>query len=551
LLSFLDTLKKLGPARLSIMGAVVLGLLMFFVFVTMRVSSPEMKMLYTDLNAADSSAVAAKLEELQIPYTISNDSTKVFVADTDVGRARMLLAQDGLPNGGSLGYELFDKQSSFGTTNFVQNINQVRALEGELARTIGSLEPVRSARVHLVLPQRELFSREARAASASVFLQLKGSGNLDREQIAGIQSLIASAVPDLKARDVSIIDSTGTPLAIGGAETETLSLTKNEELRREYEKRMQAQIEDMLGRVVGFGKVRATVTADLNFDRITQNEETFDPATQVVRSTQTVEENSNENQTDNNNVSVENNIPGGQENTESGSGTSSAANRTEETTNFEISKTVRNTVRETGEVKKLSVAVLVDGMSTTNAEGQQVYTPRSEEEMQRLNNIVRSAIGFNEERGDNVQVVNMQFAPIETSAEDMGDQLFGFEKSDLLDMAEVLMIVIMIILVVLLVLQPMVTKLLASENYQVPDAGPEDQALLTAGQQQAALMSPNMMGGNMGYQMSDAPPEDSMIDVQKVEGRVKASSLKKVEDIVSAYPEETVSVLRNWMTQES
>jgi flagellar M-ring protein FliF len=172
----------------------------------MQVTSPNMKILYRDLPTEDASSISAKLEELKIQYEVSGDGTRIMVSDKDVGRARMALAQEGLPNGGSLGYELFDKQSSFGTTNFVQNITQVRAMEGELARTISSLESIKSARVHLVLPQRELFSRESRPASASVFLHLRGAAQLDKEQIAGIQSLIASAVPDLKSKNVSIVD---------------------------------------------------------------------------------------------------------------------------------------------------------------------------------------------------------------------------------------------------------------------------------------------------------------------------------------------------------
>jgi len=160
--SFLETLKQLGPARLGIMGAVLLCLLVFFVFVSMRVSTPDMNLLYGDLSSLDSGAMAAKLEEAEIRYEVSQDGARIMVPETDIGRARMLLAEAGLPNGGSMGYEIFDTQSGFGTTNAVQNINQVRALEGELARTISSLGPVRSARVHLVLPQRELFSQRRR-----------------------------------------------------------------------------------------------------------------------------------------------------------------------------------------------------------------------------------------------------------------------------------------------------------------------------------------------------------------------------------------------------
>lgn len=152
----LTTLKQLGPARLVIMGGVFVGLLLFFVFISMRVSSPSMQLLYGDLSTNDSMAISAVLDQAQISHSNAEDGAEIMVAESDIAKARMLLAQEGLPSGGTMGYELFDQKSGFGTTNFIQNINQVRAMEGELARTIGSLEPVRNARVHLVLPQREL-----------------------------------------------------------------------------------------------------------------------------------------------------------------------------------------------------------------------------------------------------------------------------------------------------------------------------------------------------------------------------------------------------------
>jgi len=558
--NFLDTLKKLGPARLSIMGAVLLGLFIFFIYISMQVSGPKMKMLYKDLGSEDSAAIAGKLEELNIRYEVTPDGTKVSVPEKEIGRARMLLAQSGLPNGGSLGYELFDKQSSFGTTSFVQNINQVRALEGELSRTISALEPVRSARVHLVLPQRELFSRESRPATASVFLKLKSSGGLDRDQIAGIQSLVASAVPDLKVKSVSIVDSEGVLLAGGNEDDSTLLSAKADEAKRNYEQRLTRVVEDLVGRTVGYGNVRANVVADLNFDRLSENQEIYDPEGQVVRSTQTVEDKSSETDKSSSEVSVQNNIPGGNADLLNGGGPTSNAARTEETTNFEISKTIRSVVRETGEVKKLSVAVLIDGTYDTDAEGKKTYKPRSEEEIKNLTALVSSAIGYDQKRGDTLEVINMQFADISTTPEDDETKILGFDRGDLLDAAEVITVAIMIVLVVLLVLQPMVGRLLSTESEGgEPEGGydPSMGLLPSAHGQNPALMPPGMAGHGGGGEAADfllaqgGSEEEAMIDVQKVEGRVKASSLKKVEDIVSAYPEETVSVLRGWMSQEN
>lgn len=544
--SFLETLKQLGPARLAIMGSVLLGLMIFFIFVSLRVSSTEMSLLYSDLSTMDSSAMAARLEETKIPYEISTDGTRIMVADTEVGRARMLLAEAGLPNGGSLGYELFDQQSGFGTTNAVQNINALRALEGELSRTIAALDPVRSARVHLVLPQRELFARENRPASASVALGLRPGKRIEQEQIAAIQSLVASAVPELKMEQVSIIDQNGKLLARGGDTAENQATMKAEELRLKNEQRLIQNIEDLVGRTVGYGKVRASVTAELNFDRVKTDEELFNPEQQVARSTQTVEEAAQEQEAaDADNVSVENNLPGVGADTLGAAGPNSNSNRTEETTNYEISKTIRSTVREGGDVRRLSVAVLVDGTYTAAEDGTKTYVPRTEEQLAQIETLVKSAIGFDEERGDTLEVVNMPFAEIDTSEDLPDNTLFGFDKNKLLDVVEVVTVAIMIILVILLVLQPMVGRLLAAEGGTGLDEDTE-RDLIASGPRPPALEGPSQEfePANLSEE------EDSMIDVQKVEGKVKASSVKKVEDIVDAYPTETVSVIRSWMTQD-
>lgn len=544
----LTTLKHLGPTRLVIMGGVFVGLLLFFVFISMRVSSPDMKLLYSELSSIDSNAITAKLEEAQIPYETSSDGSQIMVAGDRTGQARMLLAQEGLPNGGSMGYELFDQKSGFGTTNFVQNINQVRALEGELARTIGSLEPIRNARVHLVLPQRELFSRESREASASVFVTLRPGADLKREQIVAIQSLVSSGVPQLKADSVSLVDSNGNLLARGGDEDQSMLTMKAEELRLNYERRMTNTVENLIGRIVGYDRVRANVAVDLNFDRVSTNEELYDPETQVLRSSQLVEENNTEREPPSSEVSVQNNLPGISGDLLGGDKPSVESNRVEEISNFEISKTTRNVVREIGEIKKLSIAVLVDGNYTEAEDGTKTYEPRTQQELDKIADLVKSAVGYDEIRGDTIEVVNMKFAAIDMGEEIPDEsQLFGFEKSDLLDAAEIITVAIMVILVLLLVIQPMVARILANEDSTEEDLETE----LLTGRTNPALAGPKL-GSEGGYNAGMLDDEDdTMIDMQQVEGKVKASSVKRVEDIVETYPSETVSVIRSWMSQES
>ena len=547
--SFMETIKQLGPARLAIMGGVIVGLMLFFVFVSMRISTPEMELLYDDVSMVDSNAMTAALAEAGIVYDVSPDGSRIMVPGDSVGQARMTLAEKGLPNGGSLGYEIFDQQSGFGTTNFVQNINQVRALEGELARTIGSLEQIRSARVHLVLPQRELFSRESRPASASVFVTLRPGARLESGQIMSIQSLIASAVPQLKPDTVSIVDSNGNLLARGEGDSETLMTVKAEEMRRNYERRMTQAVEDIVGRVVGYGHVRANVTADLNFDRISTNEELYDPETQVVRSSQIVEENNLERDPPSGEVSVGQNLPGLGGDVFADPEPSLESNRVEETTNYEISRTVRNSIREVGEVRKLSVAVLVDGIYTEDADGNRVYEPRSQEQLDQIASLVRSAIGYEEGRGDLLEVVNMQFADVNAEDALIEEQLmFGFERGDLLDAVEIITVAIMVILVILLVIQPMVGRLLATEGPQMEDGL---EAELLAGRP----LNPALAGPDRSGEEFEPPAleedDDTLINMQQVEGKVKASSIRKVEDIVDNYPNETVSVLRSWMSSEA
>ena len=287
------------------------------------------------------------------------------------------------------------------------------------------------------------------------------------------------------------------------------------------------------------------MTADLNFDRVSTNEELYDPETQVIRSSQTIEENNVERDATENNVSVQNNLPAAGNDLFLDPAPSLESSRTEETTNFEISRTTRNMVRETGEVRRLSVAVLVDGKYSTDAEGNQIYEPRSETELDQISALVRSAIGYDAERGDTLEVVNMQFAQIDVDASPFDNTLFGFDRNKLLDAAEIITVAIMFILIVLLVIQPMVGRLLATDS-----EGEQDESLeteLLTGEARAALEGP---GGEFEPTPLSEEEDDDMINMKSVEGKVKASSIKKVEDIVENYPSETVSVIRSWMSQD-
>lgn len=548
----LNVLRSLGPTRLAIVGGVSAAMLAFLVFIALRVTQPSMGLLFGNLDLQDSGQIVAKLETMKIPYEIKGGGQQILVPEDQVLRLRMAMAQGGLPSGGSIGYEIFDRTDSLGTTNFVQSINHLRALEGEIARTIRALDQVGNARVHLVLPKREVFSREQREPSASIVLKLRGAGRLDRSQVAAIQNLVAAAVPDLKPGRVSIVDDKGNLLARGandgdGATAQAMTFA---EMRTTIENRLRQGIESLLERSLGPGSVRAEVTADIDYDRIVTNQELFDPDGQVVRSTQSVTENNNSTEQDANQVTVANNLPEAQARQDGGRSSVTGA-RSEETVNYEISKTIRTQTREGGVVKRLSVAVLVDGNYTTR-EGQKEYAPRNEQELQQIATLVRSAVGFDAKRGDTVEVVNMRFAGAEeigSAAEASG--FLGLEKSDMFRIGEKLLLGLLALIALLFVVRPMINRLLAAPAQTAALGGPgaHGQPQLPHGTATPALMPPEQAGQFAATSARSAI--EQMIDVAKVEGQVKASSIKKIGEIVSNHPEEAVSIMRNWIYQNA
>ncbi|MDX9690272.1 MAG: flagellar M-ring protein FliF [Proteobacteria bacterium] len=549
---FIQTLRNLGPLRLGAIALVTFSLLGFFGFLTARISTAPMSILYTELDGQDAGAIVSKLESLKVPYEVAPNGGIIRVPGDQVGKIRMMMAAEGLPKGGSIGYEIFDQKEGFGTTSFVQNINHLRALEGELARTIATISSVQSARVHLVLPQRELFSHSTQTATASVFIKTRGT--LSREQIASVQHLIAAAVPQLQPNEISIVDDKGSLLAKPTDNANGVGASTQEEMRVQYEKTQARKIEDLLAQTLGFGKVRAQVSADLDFDRITTSSEIYDPESQVVRSQQTTSEDSSSSDGNNNTVSITNNLPGGQA-ANGAAGSANSSNRAEETINYEINKTVRQQVKETGEVKRLSVAVVVDGTTTKDKEGNETYTARTKEELNKITDLVKTAVNFDATRGDTVKVENMRFVEAElgTTGADAADMIMGIPKLDLLRIAETLMLAFIGLMVVLLVIRPILKRLFETATDLGMTGG---QNMLAAGASggygtTAQLPAPSSSFGEQLQSEAEDSEIEKMIDISRVEGRVKASSLRKVGEIVDKHPEEAVSILRNWIYQEN
>ena len=545
------------------MAAVGAGVIAFFIYLTSRLASPEMSLLYADLDAQDSGQIIARLEQMNVPYRITENGGKILVPQDQVGRTRLVIAEEGLPSGGSIGYEIFDRSEGLGTTSFVQNINHVRALEGELARTIRSVSNVKQARVHLVLPRRELFSRDRQEPSASIVLVLGSARGVDRQQVSAIQHLVAAAVPGLKPSMVSIIDDSGTLLARGATEGALdQSATRAEEMRVGYEARLVRTVEELLARSLGAGNVRAQVSAEMDFDRITENAEIFDPDGQVVRSTQVVEEQASSQDEAPAGVTVGNNLPDALPDIDEGSGSQSQTSRTEETVNYEITKTVKTHIREAGLVRRLSVAVMVNGKTVPNEEGEATYEARTAEELEKITALVRSAVGFDEARGDTIEVVEMPFVELDGSDGVVDTQFLGLTKADLMRAAELLVLGVVAMLVLLLVVRPLLGRILevdVSENAEgaaglLPDGSPQPVLTGPDGEPVPRLSSDpqpaiaSRVDGDAGnYDHGVSSEIDQMIDLNQVEGRVRASSVRKIGEIIEKHPEESVAIIRSWL----
>ena len=555
--SFVTTLQNLGPMRLAAMGGVAAILLAFFVFLATQIGPSNMSMLYGDLSISDSAEIAANLDGLGVPYQIQQNGAAIFVPSDQVDRLRLTMAQEGLPSGGNLGYELFDEGDGFGTTSFVQNINRVRALEGELARTITTIDRVRSARVHLVLPERQLFSQETQQATASVVLSLRGNG-LSGQQAAGIQQLVSFAVPQLAPENVSVIDDRGNVLAQNTSQDDAgLLRSSAEDRRRAEEARLSGEIEQMLSRSLGAGRVMARVSMEMDFDRVEVTAETYDPEGQVARSSQFVqtEETSSDGEAGIDPVTVDGNLPeaedlgalGG-----GGIGSSTEATRTEETTNFEISRTIETRVRDGGIVERISVAVMVDGTYSQDEDGNTIYAPRSEAELASIEALVRSAVGFDAQRGDTIEVVNMRFlVEDDLDAITAPDTFLGMETGDMMRIVELVVLGIVAALVILLVIRPLMARAL---DGGVPVDARDDLAALLSDQAglQTALADPSGQGfPELPGPETEEDEVEALIDISQVEGRVRASSIKKIGEIVDSHPEEAASIIRNWLYQET
>ncbi len=459
--------------------------------VTLWTQQPDMQVLFANLATDDAAAIIDKLKDGKVPYETTNGGTTILVPNAQVHDLRLELAGQGLPHGGGVGYEIFDR-STLGMSDFVQKLNYRRALQGELARTIAQMPEVERARVHLAMPERKLFATEQDRPRASVVVALRASQSLSRAQVQGVVHLVSSSVEGLQARDVTVVDGHGNLLSnVSTDETAGLSGTQLE-YQRTLEKDIETRIQTMLEKIVGLNKAVVRVSSVLDFRKVETTEERFDPNGQVVRSEQRGQEKSSGvNAASGGIPGVESNVPGGAEG--EGGQTSSNNNQTKnETVNYEISRTVSRIVEPTGTIKKLSVAVLVDGTyeiakaAEGAAEAPKKYVPRTEEEMKRFEEIVKKAMGYSAERQDQVEVVNVQFGF--ASEEPVGAGVEAAADSTKMWMPYVRYAVggVLFLLILFMVVRPLMGMLAATAAPPIPAETPALPA--SVGQVEAAIV---------------------------------------------------------------
>lgn len=537
--NILQSIKNMSPSKIASIAAIMIFLISFFVYVIVQIGAKEYSVLYTDLDMEDAKQITARLDTFNIKYQLAKNGTEVLVPTDEVNKMRIETADIAVYSKGSnVGYEVFDKSDTLGATNFVQNVNLLRALEGELARTIRTVDNIRSARVHLVMPKRELFSREEQTPSASVVIKTK-EGALSLQNIQSIQKIVAAAVPKLDVKNVAIVDSNGNLLTEFNEEQNDIVKNANKDkMRIDQERKMAQKIQQLLEKTLGAGKVQAQVNIEMDFDEIVTNEEIYDPDSQVVRSTATISE-QGVSTTQDGTVTVAQNIPNGDSQLNS-EGVRDSSSKVEETINYEISKVIRNKVKNTGTIRRLTAAVLVDGVYEKDAEGNQVYRKRSDEEMEQIVALVKSAVGYDANRGDMVEVENLRFATLSNAVAEKGEMMYlGFTKAELMRIAEGLGVAIVAILVILLVIRPLINNAFeVSSNNNA-------ERLISSGDNEDNLLLSSFLSDNF-----DESAEE-LVNMNKVDGRIKVSSLKKLNNTVEKNPAAAVNVIRSWLYNDN
>ncbi len=452
--------RKMSVILVAMVTAASIGLM---VYLTNQI---EYRVLFSNLSTEDAGSIVGKLNEKKIPYKISSSGNAVSVPTEKVSELRLELAAAGLPQGSGVGFEIFDNKT-LGATEFEQQLNYRRALQGELARTINGLDEIQSSRVHIALPKDSLFSEQQKRPTASVTLRLKSGKTIRPAQIEGIVHLVASSIEGMNPDDVMVVDSRGTILSASHGDTNKLSkLTASQvDFQRNTEKDLAGRIQSMLENVVGKGKAVVRVTAELDFRVTEKTEESYDSEAPVVRS---VQRNS-----DKTNAVLKTGALS--ENPEK--------EKLDEIINYEINKVTNKTVMPVGDTKKLSIAVLVDGTYKKNEKGEEIYQPRTKNEIESIEDLVRKSAGINAQRGDQVVVTNMPFR--KADIEEAESPSIKERVETFIPIFGYIAIAGVIIFILLFIVRPLITNITKAAPVPVRQLPGANAALSIAGETQA------------------------------------------------------------------
>ncbi len=534
-----DLWSGLTAVQRAVLIGVTLGLFVGLGALLFWAGTPEYGVLYAGLPLEDAADVAEQLRADGVPFRLEGGGRTVLVPADKVYDLRLSLAGQGIPKGGVVGFEIFDR-SGFGMTDFAQKVNYTRALEGELTRTIRGLDGVDGVRVHLVMPERRLFESEAKPASASVVLQLRPGRRLTAKQVRGIVHLVASSVEGLEPDGVTVVDSRGTVLYQSEGDAPALLAASQLEYKRAYEKDVERRVRELLERVTGPGGAVVRVAAEFDFSRVQETSEVYDPEAVAVRSEERVSESSTGPTGPAGVPGMASNVPGsdvaqgvqGQDQQGAGA-TPASSSRETETVNYEVSKTVRRVEREAGALKRLSVAVAVDGTYKEPAEegGAREFVPRPPEELDQIRALVEKAVGADPARGDAVEVTSIPFHPAEVP-----ETKAGFLSPALIPpLIRYGTVLVVALLGVFFVARPLL-KVLGRAS-----AAPEVTGPITVAEMEQRLGGQGEAGEAPGTLDDKEPPTDT----------VRREELKKrLQEMVDTEPEIAANLVRSWMSEE-
>lgn len=557
----ITTLKELTLFRKIALGVLALVLIAGFTTMFIWTNKTQFRAAYSGLTKEDAGAVVDILKESNTPYHLTGDGTTIMVPEAVVYDVRLTMAKEGIPKGGGVGYEIFDK-TEFGTTEFVQKINKKRAIQGELARTITAFDEVKNARVMIVLPKESVFIEEVKKPSASILLEL--SSDLDREKVTAIAHLVAGSVQDLTPKLVTIVDTAGRILFEGKSEEEQAKIDAENladaqyQYKVRFEENLTRRIQTMLERIVGKDKAIVRVTSEMDFSKNNMNEEIYDPLERggdFIRSRKNRAEKVTQKTEDMGTPSsvnpiVDENNPGDQAN--------ELVNKSDDTVNYEISKRIRETRKPMAVMNRLSVAAVVDGRYEfqTDEKGNQkrVYMPRSAEEMKQFEDIVVKAMGYNEDRSDQVSMECFPFASIADmdSAQPAltGWRMVQDEYGRLI--ANLLLVLVLFLFVIRPIIKTVKDIKVTVEQEALP--GPEEIALLE--EEEKELKFTEMDGGQQKefLELMGKDQKEQFLNTMTMNERASYMDNMSVHEKAQYFAQKdlfkTVNIIKGWVSEK-